>query len=160
MNRHKTKFSRNWKKAQLKIAKLHSKIANMRKDTLHKLTTYLAKNHSQIVIEDLNVSGMMANHKLAKAVADMGFYEFRRQLEYKCQLYGSSLTIVDRWFPSSKTCSRCGTVKESLSLSERVFNCEHCKFSCDRDLNAALNLAMAGSSSVSACGLDNADVAS
>ena len=69
------------------------------KDTLHKLTTYLAKNHSQIVIEDLNVSGMMSNYKLAKAVADMGFYEFRRQYKYKCQLYGSKLTIVDRWFP-------------------------------------------------------------
>ena len=131
LNRHKTKFSSNWKKAQLKIAKLHNKIADIRKDTLHKLTTYLAKNHSQIVIEDLNVSGMMANHKLAKAIADMGFYEFRRQLEYKCELYGSQLTVVDRWFPSSKTCSRCGTVKESLSLSERVFNCEHCNFSCD-----------------------------
>ncbi|MDE5084661.1 MAG: RNA-guided endonuclease TnpB family protein, partial [Trichodesmium sp. St18_bin1] len=145
--------------AQLKIAKLHNKIANIRKDTLHKLTTYLAKNHSQIVIEDLNVSGMMSNHKLAKAVADMGFYEIRRQLKYKCQLYGSKLTIVDRWFPSSKTCSRCGTVKESLLLSERVFNCEHCNFSCERDLNAALNLAMAVSSTVTACGLDNADVA-
>ena len=145
LNRHKTKFSHNWRAAQLKIAKLHSKIANIRKDTLHKLTTYLAKNHSQIVIEDLNVSGMMANHKLAAAVGSMGFYEFRRQLEYKCELYGSSLTIVDRWFPSSKTCSNCGTVKESLSLSERVFNCEHCDFICDRDLNAALNLAMAGS---------------
>ncbi|WP_293083279.1 RNA-guided endonuclease TnpB family protein [Okeania sp. SIO3B5] len=88
---------------------MHSKIANIRKDTLHKLTTYLAKNHSQIVIEDLNVSGMISNHKLAKAVANMGFYEFRRQLEYKCQLYGSELIVVDRWFPSSKTCSRCGT---------------------------------------------------
>ncbi|NEP04960.1 MAG: IS200/IS605 family element transposase accessory protein TnpB [Okeania sp. SIO2G4] len=143
LNRHKVKFSNNWKKAQLKIAKLHSKIADIRKDTLHKLTTYLAKNHSQIVIEDLNVSGMMANHKLAKAIADMGFYEFRRQLEYKCQLYGSSLTIVDRWFPSSKTCCNCGTVKESLLLSERAFTCEHCNFSCDRDLNAALNLAQA-----------------
>ncbi len=159
LNRHKIKLSNNWKKAQLKIARLHSKIANIRKDTLHKLTTYLAKNHSQIVIEDLNVSGMMANHKLAKAVADMGFYEFRRQLEYKCQLYGSKLIIVDRWFPSSKTCSRCGAVKESLLLSERVFNCEHCNFSCDRDLNAALNLAMAVSSTATACGLDNADVA-
>ncbi|MDY7006850.1 MAG: RNA-guided endonuclease TnpB family protein [Cyanobacteriota bacterium] len=159
LNRHKTKFSSNWKKAQLKIAKLHKKIADIRKDELHKLTTYLAKNHSQIVIEDLNVSGMMSNHKLAAAVADMGFYEFRRQLEYKCELYGAELIIVDRWFPSSKTCSRCGTVKESLSLSERVFNCEHCNFSCERDLNAALNLAMAGSLSVSACGLDNADVA-
>ncbi|NET27514.1 RNA-guided endonuclease TnpB family protein [Okeania sp. SIO1I7] len=153
LNRHKTKFSSNWKKAQLKIAKLHKKIANIRKDTLHKLTTYLAKNHNpppsppgrgaRGVGEDLNVSGMMANHKLAKAIADMGFYEFRRQLEYKCQLYGSQLTVVDRWFPSSKTCSRCGTVKESLCLSERVFNCEHCNFSCERDLNAALNLAMA-----------------
>ena len=168
LNRHKVKFSSNWKKGQLKIAQLHSKIANIRTDTLHKLTTYLAKNHSQIVIEDLNVSGMMVNHnpppsppgRGARGVgADMGFYEFRRQLEYKCQLYGSQLTIVDRWFPSSKTCSRCGTVKESLLLSERVFNCEHCNFSCDRDLNAALNLAMAGSSPVTACGLDNADVA-
>ncbi|NEN89286.1 MAG: IS200/IS605 family element transposase accessory protein TnpB [Okeania sp. SIO3H1] len=154
LNRHKVKFSNNWKKAQLKIARLHNRIANIRKDTLHKLTTYLAKNHSQIVIEDLNVSGMMSNQKLAKAVADMGFYEFRRQLEYKCELYGSELIIVDRWFPSSKTCSRCGTVKESLFLSERVFNCEHCNFSCDRDLNAALNLAMAVSSTVTACGLD------
>ncbi len=97
LNRYKTKFSNNWKKAQLKIARLHTKVANIRKDTLHKLTTYLAKNHSQIVIEDLNVSGMMSNHKLAKAVADMGFYEFRRQLDYKCELYGSQLTIVDRW---------------------------------------------------------------
>ena len=159
LNRHKVVYSSNWKKAQLKIAQLHNRIANIRKDTLHKLTTYLAKNHSQIVIEDLNVSGMMSNHKLAKAVADMGFYEFRRQLEYKCELYGAELIIVDRWFPSSKTCSRCGQVKESLLLSERVFNCEHCNFSCDRDLNAALNLAMAGSSSVSACGLVSADTA-
>ncbi|NEP80099.1 MAG: IS200/IS605 family element transposase accessory protein TnpB, partial [Okeania sp. SIO3B3] len=158
LNRHKTKFSSNWKRASLKIARLHSKIANIRKDTLHKLTTYLAKNHSRIVIEDLNVSGMMSNHKLAKAVADMGFYEFRRQLEYKCELYGSELIVVDRWFPSSKTCSNCGNVKESLSLSERVFWCEHCGFSCDRDLNASLNLAMAVSSTVTACGLDNADV--
>ncbi len=118
LNRHKTKFSKNWKKAQLKIAKLHNRIADIRKHTLHKLTTYLAKNHSQIVIEDLNVSGMMANHnpppsppgRGARGVgADMGFYEFRRQLEYKCELYGSKLIIVDRWFPSSKTCSRCGT---------------------------------------------------
>ncbi|MEB3282163.1 MAG: RNA-guided endonuclease TnpB family protein, partial [Lyngbya sp.] len=159
LNRKKTIRSKNWQKAQLQIAKLHRRIANLRKDTLHKLTTYLAKNHSQIVIEDLNVSGMMANRKLAKAVGDMGFYEFRRQLEYKTELYGSELLIADRWFPSSKTCSNCGTVKESLFLSERVFNCSHCNFSCDRDLNAALNLAMAVSSTVAACGLDNADVA-
>ena len=133
LNRHKTKFSNNWKKAQLKIARLNKKVADIRKDTLHKLTTYLAKNHSQIVIEDLNVSGMMANHSyvacnVAKAVADMGFYEFRRQLEYKCKLYGSELIIVDRWFPSSKTCSRCGTVKESLLLSERAIKLRTLQF--------------------------------
>ena len=92
--------SKNWRKAQLKIARLHARITNIRKDTIHKLTTYLAKNHSQIVIEDLNVSAMLKNGKLAKAIADMGFYEFRRQLEYKCKLYGSELTISDRWFPS------------------------------------------------------------
>ena len=80
------------------------------------------------MIEDLNVSGMMANHKLAKAVADMGFYEFRRQLEYKCELYGCELIIVDRWFPSSKTCSNCGTVKESLLLSERVIKLRTLQF--------------------------------
>jgi putative transposase len=158
LTRHKVRGSSNWKKAQKKIAKLHLRIANIRKDTLHKITTDLAKNHSQIVIEDLNVSGMLANHKLAKAVQDMGFYEFRRQLEYKTQLYGSELIVANRWFPSSKTCSNCGHKKESLSLSERVFECEKCSFVCDRDLNASLVLAsLAMSSIVSACGVDSAD---
>ena len=140
LNRHKAKGSSNWKKSQIEIARLHARIANIRKDTLHKLTSYLAKNHSKIGIEDLNVSGMMTNHKLAKAIADMGFYEFRRQLEYKCQLYGSELVVVNRWFPSSKTCSNCGIKKETLSLKERVFECGHCGFTCDRDLNASINL--------------------
>ena len=124
LNRHKVKGSNNWKKAQKQIAKLHFKIANIRKDTLHKLTTYLSKNHGKIVIEDLNVSGVLANRKLAKAVQDMGFYQFRRQLDYKTQLYGAELILADRWFPSSKTCSNCGYKKESLSLTERVFECE------------------------------------
>lgn len=160
LTRRKVKGSNNWRKAQDRIAKLHYKIANIRKDTLHKLTTYLAKNHSKIVIEDLNVSGMLANRKLAKAVQDMGFFEFRRQLEYKTKLNGSELILADRWFPSSKTCSNCGHKKESLSLSERVFDCESCGFSCDRDLNASLNLAsLAVSSTVSACGLVSADTA-
>ncbi|RAM52915.1 MAG: transposase [Hapalosiphonaceae cyanobacterium JJU2] len=140
LNRHKIIGSANWKKAQLKIARLHRKIANIRKDTLHKLTTLLAKNHGTVVIEDLNVSGMMANHKLAKAIADMSFFEFRRQLTYKCKLYDSKLVVVDRWFPSSKTCSNCGTKKETLGLDERVMRCGHCGFVIDRDLNAAINL--------------------
>ncbi|NMF66209.1 RNA-guided endonuclease InsQ/TnpB family protein [Brasilonema octagenarum] len=140
LNRHKVVGSNNWKKAQLEIARLHRKIANIRKDTLHKLTTLLAKNHGTIVIEDLNVSGMLANHKLAKAIADMSFFEFRRQLTYKCELYGSRLVVADRWFPSSKTCSNCGTKKQTLTLKERVFECDHCGFVIDRDLNAAINL--------------------
>jgi putative transposase len=159
LNRHKQVGSANWKKAQTKIARLHQRIANIRSCTLHKLTTYLAKNHGTVVIEDLNVSGMMANRKLAKAVQDMGFYEFRRQLDYKTKLYGSSLVVVSRWFPSSKTCSNCGIKKEAFSLSERVFNCEHCGFSLDRDLNASINLKNAASHAVSACGLVSADTA-
>lgn len=140
LHRHQIIGSNNWKKALLQIARLHRKIANIRKDTLHKLTTLLAKNHGTVVIEDLNVSGMMANHKLAKAIADMSFFEFRRQLTYKCELYGSKLVVVDRWFPSSKTCSHCGTKKETLGLDERVFECSECDFVIDRDLNAAINL--------------------
>lgn len=155
--RHKVVGSSNYKQAQLQIARLHRKIANIRKDTLHKLTTYISKNHAVIGLEDLNVSGMMANRKLAKAIGDMGFYEFRRQLEYKCQLYGSQLVFVDRFYPSSKTCSHCGHIQASLSLSQRVFKCNECRFECDRDLNAAMNLAKAVSSTVLACGLGNAD---
>ena len=152
LNRHKQIGSANWKKAQTKIQRWHQRIANIRKDTLHKLTTYLAKNHSTVVIENLNVSGMMANHKLAKSVGDMGFYEFRRQLEYKANLYGSQLVIADRWLPSSKTCSNCGIKKQVLTLSERVFKCECCGFSLDRDLNAAINLRNVASHAMSACG--------
>jgi putative transposase len=143
LHRHKIIGSTNWKKAQLQIARLHKKIANIRKDTLHKLTTLLAKNHGTVVIENLNVSGMMANYKLAKAIADMSFFEFRRQLTYKCELYGSKLVVVDRWFPSSKTCSNCGIKKATLGLNERVFECGHCSFTIDRDLNAAINLSKA-----------------
>ncbi|WP_460205810.1 RNA-guided endonuclease InsQ/TnpB family protein [Scytonema sp. NUACC21] len=154
----RVKGSANRKKAGMKLASLHARIANIRKDTLHKLTTYLAKNHGKIVIEDLNVKGMMANRKLAKAIGDMGFYEFRRQLEYKCGLYGAELVVVDRFYPSSKACSKCGNVKDLLKLSERVYNCDACGFEIDRDLNAAINLSLyAGSSPVSACGRGAAD---
>ncbi|MGK7902229.1 MAG: RNA-guided endonuclease InsQ/TnpB family protein [Hormoscilla sp.] len=145
LNRRRKIGSANWKKAQVKIARLHRKIANIRKDTLHKLTTYLAKNHGRIGIEDLNVSGMVANHKLAKAIGDMGFYEFRRQLEYKCELYGSTLVVVDQWYPSTKTCSRCHTKKDEQPLSERIFRCDNCGLEIDRDLNASINLEIAAS---------------
>ncbi|QSV54589.1 MAG: IS200/IS605 family element transposase accessory protein TnpB [Dolichospermum sp. UKL201] len=158
LNRHKQVGSHNYTKAQIKIARLHQKIANIRKDTLHKITTYISKNHAVIGIEDLNVSGMLANGKLSKAIADMGFYEFRRQLEYKTQLYGSKLVIVDKFYPSSKTCSSCGEKKSSLSLSQRVFTCDYCGFDCDRDVNAAINLEKeAVRLTVLACGLDSAD---
>lgn len=157
LHRHKIIGSANWKKASVQVARLHRKIANIRSCTLHKLTTLLAKNHGTVVIEDLNVSGMMANHKMAKAIADMSLFEFRRQLTYKCELYGSKLVVVDRWFPSSKICSQCRTKKKSLLLQERVFKCQHCGFQCDRDLNAAVNLKNAASHAVSACGLVSAD---
>jgi putative transposase len=135
----KVKGSNNRRKANMKVAKQHAKTANIRKDTLNKLTTHLAKNHSQVVIEDLNISGMMKNHCLAKSIADLGMYEFRRQLTYKCELYGSELIVVNRFFPSSKTCSCCGHIQD-MPLKERVFNCQQCNASIDRDLNAALNL--------------------
>ncbi len=136
----KKKGSKNREKAKLRLAKTYLRIFNIRQDTLHKVTTYLAKSHSKVVIENLCVSGMMRNRRLARAIADVGFYEFRKQMEYKCQWYGSELVIVSRTFPSSKMCSRCGHRKKELSLSERVYHCEQCGLEIDRDLNAALNL--------------------
>ncbi|NES78206.1 MULTISPECIES: RNA-guided endonuclease TnpB family protein [unclassified Okeania] len=151
LHRNKIIGSANWRAAQLKIAKLHRKIANIRLDTLHKLTTYLAKNHSVVAIEDLNISGMLANHKLAKSIAYQGFYEFRRQLEYKTHWYGSELVVVDRFFPSSKTCSNCGHV-QYLPLNVRTYDCPDCGISIDRDLNASINLRNAVGLTVNACG--------
>jgi putative transposase len=146
--------SNNYHKAQANVAKIHYKIACIRKDALHQVTTQLAKNHSEVVIEDLNVKGMSRNHKLASAILDGGFYEFRRQLTYKCEWYGSKLTVVDRFYPSSKTCSGCQKVKKELSLNERTYCCQHCGLQIDRDLNAALNLRnQAVSYTVSACGV-------
>jgi len=149
----KKKGSKNREKAKLRLAKMHLRIFNVRQDTLHKVTTYLAKSHSKIVIEDLLVSGMLKNRRLARAIADVGFYEFKRQLEYKCQLYGSELVVVSRTFPSSKMCSQCGHRKKELSLTERVYECEQCGLVIDRDLNAALNLvAVSLPETLNACG--------
>ena len=116
----KKKGSKNHEKAKLRLAKMYLQVFNVRQDTLHKLTTYLAKSHSKVAIEDLNVSGMLKNRRLARVVADVGFYEFRRQLEYKCGWYGSELVVVSRTFPSSKMCSWCGHKKKELSLSESM----------------------------------------
>jgi putative transposase len=134
------KGSANRLKAKLKLASHHAKVANLRKDTLHKITTYLCKNHAHIVVEDLNVSGMIKNEKLAQSISDCGFHEFQRQLEYKCLKFGSELIIAARFFASSKTCSNCGCKKENLTLSDRIYDCSDCGFSIDRDLNAAINL--------------------
>jgi len=136
----KKQGSKNRENARLRLAKMYLKTFNIRQDTLHKLTTYLAKTHSSIVIEDLNVFGMMQNRRLARAIADVGWYEFRRQLEYKSQWYGSQLVVAPRTFPSSKMCSHCGNKKKDLSLSEREYACEVCGIRIDRDLNAARNL--------------------
>ena len=141
-NRHKVIGSSNWKKVQQKIALLHYRISCIRSDFIHKLTTNLAKNHSKIVIEDLNVSGLMKNGKLSKAIADSGFYEFRRQLNYKTELYGTKLIVADRFFPSSKLCPSCGHKKDKLPLSVRVYQCDNhnCDWIADRDYSASLNL--------------------
>ena len=144
--------SRNRAKAKTKLARLHLRISNIRSDTLHKLTTNLIR-YRTIVIEDLNVAGMLANRRLSRAIADVGFYEFRRQLEYKAAMHGSDVVVADRWFPSSKICSTCGARNETLTLAERNWSCRSCGLFHDRDANAAINLARyAESSPASACG--------
>ena len=132
-------------KARAKVARIHARVANCRSDAIHKATSWLAGTYSDICIEDLNVVGMVKNHRLAKAVSDAAFGEFRRQLDYKTARTDAKLHVVDRWYPSSKTCSRCGRVKAKLSLAERVYRCDGCGLVMDRDLNAAVNIKVAGS---------------
>jgi len=130
-------------------------VATQRANTLHQLTSRLAKTKSVVVIEDLHVAGMLKNHRLAQAIADVGFAEFRRQLVSKATWYGSRVIVADRWFASSKTCSRCGWVDEDLTLADREFQCQACGLVMDRDLNAAKHLEkLAGSSpdNRNACG--------
>ena len=132
--------SRRYGKARLRVQKVHAHVANQRRDGLNKLTTKLAHTYRDISIEDLNVSGMVKNHNLAKSISDCGFYELRRQLTYKTARTGARLHIVNRWYPSSKTCSNCGTVKAKLTLDERTYICDTCGLRIDRDLNAAINI--------------------
>lgn len=141
----KRKGSNRRRKARAQVARLYARVANLRSDALNKTTTMLAHAYSDIGIEDLNVAGMVKNHGLAQSIQDAAFAEFRRQLEYKTARTGARLHVIDRWYPSSKTCSRCGTVKAKLSLSERVYRCDGCGLVIDRDLNAAVNIQVAGS---------------
>ena len=140
----KNKGSNRHRKNKIKIARLYNKIANKRNNFLHNVTTSLVNNYDVICIEDLNVSGMLSNHKLAKAISDTSFSMFRSMLEYKCNWYGKELVVIDRFYPSSKTCSKCGWKKEDLTLSDRVFKCENCGIEIDRDLNAAINIQRVG----------------
>jgi putative transposase len=154
----KRRGSHNFRKAKAKLGRLHARIGNIRKDATHKLTTRLTKTYRKIGIEDLNVRGMAANRSLARSIMDGGFFELRRQLTYKAKLYGSEIVVADRFEPSSKTCSCCGVIKDTLALAERTFRCDDCEFEADRDVNAALNLKrIAASSAAPACGENRAD---
>lgn len=136
----KRKGSKNRRKSALRLARLHRRIRNIRRDFLHRLTTHLAKTKSVIVVEDLNVSGLLRNPHLARHIADSGWGEFRRLLAYKCAWYGSRLVVANRRYPSSKTCSVCGHVLEALPLDTREWDCPICDTHHDRDVNAARNL--------------------
>lgn len=132
--------SKNRDKSVAKVSKIHARISHIRKDFTHKLTTRLCRENQTIVIEDLNVKGMLANHRLARAISDVGFGEIRRQLQYKKMRYDTNVIIADRWFPSSRLCSCCGWKNETLRLQDREWDCPSCGAKHDRDWNAALNL--------------------
>lgn len=133
--------SRRWEKANAARNKVHHRVANLRGDALHKLTTQLAATYGTVVAEDLNVAGMQRNRRLARHIVDAGFGELRRQLTYKARWGGGRIVVADRWYPSSKTCSECGAVKAKLPLRVRTYRCEACGLVIDRDVNAAFNLA-------------------
>jgi putative transposase len=145
--------SANRARAKAKVARAHRKVRNARRDFLHRASTRLVRSAGTIVIEDLAVKNMVRNRYLARVIADCGWSEFRRQLEYKCERAGRELIAVDRWYPSSKTCSACGYLLAELSLSTRHWTCPSCGSRHDRDINAAKNILAAGLA-VSACGAD------
>jgi putative transposase len=155
--------SNNAKKYYKQVRQLHARMANIRRDFLQKLTTEISRKYSCIRIEDLKISGMMANSKLADAISNLGLYEFRRQLTYKQSMFGTVVELVDRWFPSSKTCSECGHI-QPMRLSDRVFHCQGCGSIKCRDFNASLNLehappekVRAACSELNDCGQEAAD---
>lgn len=134
------KASKRREQMKLRLSRQHMRVANQRKDFIHKITTYLVRQYDVICMEDLNIKGMLKNHKLAKSLSDSSFGEIRRQLEYKTQIRGKYLLFVNRWFPSSKTCSVCGCIQEKMPLNVREWMCPDCGAHHDRDLNAAVNI--------------------
>jgi putative transposase len=133
--------STGWQQTRQQLGRAHARVANLRRHSLHQLTSALARTYGTVVVEHLNVAGMLGNRHLARRLADAGFGELRRQLTYKCAWAGGRLVQADTFYPSSKTCSGCGYVKAKLPLSERTYRCQHCGLVADRDLNAARNLA-------------------
>ena len=147
----KQKGSNNQAKARLKVAKVYARIADRRRDHLHKLTTRIVRENQTIVIEDLTVRNMVKNRSLARAISDASWSELRSMLEYKADWYGREVIAIDRWYPSSKTCSDCGHLLRSLPLNVREWVCAECGAVHDRDVNAARTILAAGLA-VSACG--------
>jgi putative transposase len=147
----KVKGSKNRDKAKVKVARVYAKITDRRSDNLHKLSTRIIRENQTVIIEDLNVRGMVRNHSLARAISDASWSELRRQLEYKADWYGRTVVAVDRFYPSSKTCSACGKIAAKMPLSVRDWTCAACGTSHDRDVNAAVNIRAAGLA-VQACG--------
>lgn len=143
--------SRNRDRARVKVARVHARITDRRRDFLHKLTTRLIRDNQAVVLEDLRVRNMTRNHTLARAISDAAWAELRNMLEYKCDWYGRQFVVIDTWYPSSKTCSACGYLSASMSLSVREWQCAGCGTRHDRDINAARNIRAAGLA-VLACG--------
>ena len=148
-----TKGTNLHEKVRLRIAKLHQKISNIRNDHLQKISWQIIKNNGTIVLEDLNVKGMMKNHCLAKSIADVSLSELVRMIKYKAEWYGRTVLQVDRWFPSSKTCHECSYVKQDLTLDDREWVCPRCNVKHDRDLNAARNIRKQGITTAGTAGI-------
>ncbi len=141
----KQKFSNNWYKAKKKVAKLHEKVKNQRQDFLHKLSKRIVDENQVIILEDLAVKNMIKNNKLSKDIADASWHKFYSYIEYKSKWYGRTVHKIDRWFPSSKTCSNCGYVMENMSLNIRKWDCPNCDTkNIDRDVNASMNILKQG----------------
>jgi len=140
----KQKGSQNREKARIKVAKIHLKISDSRKDFLHKLTTQLVRENQTIAVESLAVKNLVKNHQLALAISDSGWSELIRQLDYKCRWYGRKLVAINRWFPSSNRCSSCGQIVDKMPLNIREWTCPSCGCNHDRDVNASKNIWAAG----------------